>query len=109
MEYKAIGNAMRHYTDSGEEVMTDPQSIDLHAARLELASQARTLGFGQIGVAIITPAFRVAFTLARLVYGVAEATIHLGMTMGLREMVVALVASLAMTTVSSVSRERSSM
>ena len=57
---------------------------------------------GQIGVAIITPAFLVAFTLARVVYGVAEATIHLGMTMGLREMVVALVASLAMTTVSSV-------
>jgi ABC-type transport system involved in cytochrome bd biosynthesis fused ATPase/permease subunit len=48
---------------------------------------------GQIGAAIITPAFLVAFTLARMVYGVAEATIHLGMTMGLREMVVALVAS----------------
>lgn len=57
---------------------------------------------GQIGAAIITPAFLVAFTLARLVYGVAEATIHLGMTMGLREMVVALVASVAMTAVSSV-------
>jgi putative ABC transport system permease protein len=57
---------------------------------------------GQIGAAIITPAFLVAFTLARLVYGVAEAAIHLGMTMGLREMVVALVASLVMTAVSSV-------
>ena len=57
---------------------------------------------GQIGAAIITPAFLVAFTLARLVYGVAEASIHLGMTMGLREMVVALVASLVMTAVSSV-------
>ena len=56
---------------------------------------------GQIGAAIITPAFLVAFTLARIVYGVAEATIHLGMTMGLREMVVALVASLVMTAVSS--------
>jgi ABC-type lipoprotein release transport system permease subunit len=44
----------------------------------------------------------VSFTLARIVYGVAEATIHLGMTMGLREMVVALVASIIMTTVSSV-------
>ncbi len=57
---------------------------------------------GQIGAAIITPAFLVAFTLARIVYGVAEATIHLGMTMGLREMVVALVASIIMTAVSSV-------
>jgi putative ABC transport system permease protein len=56
---------------------------------------------GQIGAAIITPAFLVAFTLARLVYGVAEAAIHLGMTMGLREMVVALIASLVMTVVSS--------
>ena len=37
---------------------------------------------GQIGAAIITPAFLVAFTLARMVYGVAEASIHLGMTMG---------------------------
>jgi len=57
---------------------------------------------GQIGIAIITPAFLVALTLARLVYGLAEATIHLGMTMGLREMVVALIASLVMTAVSSV-------
>jgi putative ABC transport system permease protein len=57
---------------------------------------------GQIGAAIITPAFLVAFTLARIVYGVAEATIHLGMTMGLREMIVALVASIIMTVVSSV-------
>ncbi len=56
---------------------------------------------GQIGAAIITPAFLVAFTLARVVYGVAETAIHLGMTMGLREMVVALVASLIMTAVSS--------
>jgi putative ABC transport system permease protein len=57
---------------------------------------------GQIGAAIITPAFLVAFTLSRIVYGVAEATIHLGMTMGLREMVIALLASVAMTSVSSV-------
>ena len=56
---------------------------------------------GQIGAAIITPAFLVAFTLARIVYGIAEAAIHLGMTMGLREMVVALVASVIMTVVSS--------
>jgi len=56
---------------------------------------------GQIGAAIITPAFLVAFTLASVVYGVAEATIHLGMVMGLREMVVALVASIVMTAVSS--------
>ena len=47
---------------------------------------------GQIGAAIITPAFLVAFTLSRIVYGVAEAAIHLGMTMGLREMAIALVA-----------------
>jgi DevC protein len=57
---------------------------------------------GQIGAAIITPAFLVAFTLSRIVYGVAEAAIHLGMVMGLREMVVALIASLVMTAVSSV-------
>lgn len=57
---------------------------------------------GQIGAAIITPAFLVAFALARMVFGVAEATIHLGMTMGLREMVVSLVACLVMTAVSSV-------
>ena len=57
---------------------------------------------GQIGAAIITPAFLVAFTFARLVYGVAEATLHLGMTMGLREMTVSLVASIVMTAVSSV-------
>jgi len=57
---------------------------------------------GQIGAAIITPAFLVGFTLARLVYGVAETALHLGMTMGLREMVVALVASVIMTAVSSV-------
>ncbi len=56
---------------------------------------------GQIGAAIITPAFLVAFAAARLVYGVAEAAIHLGMTMGLREMVVALIACLLMTVVSS--------
>src|ERR1700744_1140542 len=71
VEYKAIGNAMRHYTDSGEEVMTDPQPkrsgvnpekrqagdagrpIDLHAANLALLSQARALGFGQLGVASV--------------------------------------------------------
>jgi putative ABC transport system permease protein len=56
---------------------------------------------GQIGAAIITPAFLVAFTLSRIFYGIAEASIHLGMTMGLREMCVALVASLIMTSVSS--------
>jgi putative ABC transport system permease protein len=56
---------------------------------------------GQIGAAIITPAFLAAFLLARVFYGAAEAAIHLGMTMGLREMTVALVASLVMTIVSS--------
>ena len=56
---------------------------------------------GQIGAAIITPAFLVAFVLARIFYGAAEAAIHLGMTMGLREMIVALGASLVMTIVSS--------
>jgi putative ABC transport system permease protein len=56
---------------------------------------------GQIGAAIITPAFLVALAAGRLVYGVAEAAIHLGMTMGLREMVIALLACLLMTTVSS--------
>jgi len=55
----------------------------------------------QIGAAIITPAFLVAFTLARFVYGATEAAMHLGMSMGLREMVVALVACLIMTLVSS--------
>src|SRR3954465_11186941 len=57
---------------------------------------------GQIGAAIITPAFLLSFTLARLVYGITEAAMHLGMSMGLREMVVALVASMVMTAVSSV-------
>ncbi|MCC8432967.1 ABC transporter permease [Reyranella aquatilis] len=56
---------------------------------------------GQIGAAIITPAFLVAFTLGRFVYGATEAAMHLGMTMGLREMVVALVACMIMTVVSS--------
>jgi putative ABC transport system permease protein len=56
---------------------------------------------GQIGASIITPAYIVAFTMARVVYGVAEAAIHLGMTMGLREMVVSLIASIVMTVVSS--------
>ena len=56
---------------------------------------------GQIGAAIITPAFVVAFTLGRGVYGVTEAAMHLGMSMGLREMVVALVACVIMTVVSS--------
>ena len=37
----------------------------------------------------------------RFVYGATEAAMHLGMTMGLREMVVALVACLVMTLVSS--------
>jgi len=56
---------------------------------------------GQIGATIITPAFLVAFVLARIFYGVADASIHLGMAMGLREMVVALLASVFMTAVSS--------
>jgi putative ABC transport system permease protein len=56
---------------------------------------------GQIGAAIITPAFLVSFTLARMVYGVTEAAMHLGMSMGLREMSVALVACVIMTVVSS--------
>src|SRR5262249_1180324 len=56
---------------------------------------------GQIGAAIITPAYVVSFTLGRLVYGATEAAMHLGMTMGLREMVVALVACFVMTLVSS--------
>jgi putative ABC transport system permease protein len=56
---------------------------------------------GQIGAAIITPAFVVAFTLGRMVYGATEAAMHLGMSMGLREMVVALVACMIMTVVSS--------
>ncbi len=30
--------------------MTDPRPIDLHAAKLELAAQARALGFGKLGV-----------------------------------------------------------
>ncbi len=55
----------------------------------------------QIGAAIIAPAFIAAFALGRVVYGVAEAAMHLGMTMGLREIVVALLASLIMTIVSS--------
>jgi epoxyqueuosine reductase len=33
--------------------MTDPLSIDLHAARVELATRARALGFGQLGVASV--------------------------------------------------------
>jgi epoxyqueuosine reductase len=33
--------------------MTDPRPIDLHAAKLELLSQARALGFGQLGVASV--------------------------------------------------------
>jgi putative ABC transport system permease protein len=56
---------------------------------------------GQIGAAIITPAFLVAFTLGRFVYGATEAAMHLGMSMGLREMAVALVACVVMTVVSS--------
>lgn len=56
---------------------------------------------GQIGAAIITPAYIAAFALARLIYGVAEAALHLGMTMGLREMLVSLLASIVMTVVSS--------
>ena len=56
---------------------------------------------GQIGAAIITPAFVLSFTLARMVYGVTEAAMHLGMSMGLREMSVALVACVIMTVVSS--------
>jgi putative ABC transport system permease protein len=56
---------------------------------------------GQIGAAIITPAFILAFTLGRGVYAATEAAMHLGMSMGLREMVVALVACVIMTVVSS--------
>ncbi len=56
---------------------------------------------GQIGAAIITPAFLVAFTLGRFVYGATEAAMHLGMSMGLREMGVALLACVVMTVVSS--------
>ena len=55
----------------------------------------------QIGAAIITPAFVVSFALARVVYGVTEAAMHLGMSMGLREMTVSLVACVIMTVVSS--------
>ena len=33
--------------------MTDPLSIDLHAARLELATLARAVGFGQVGIASV--------------------------------------------------------
>ena len=33
--------------------MTDPLPLDLHAAKLELLSQARALGFGQLGVASV--------------------------------------------------------
>src|SRR5260370_8300111 len=54
---------------------------------------------GQIGAAIITPAFVLSFTLGRMVYGVTDAAMHLGMSMGLRELVVALVACLIMTVV----------
>ena len=76
-----------------------PQSVfDLHGA---VCVENHLNMIGQIGAAIITPAFMVAFVLARLFYGAAEAAIHLGMTMGLREMMVALVASLVMTVVSS--------
>ncbi|MDI1283622.1 MAG: ABC transporter permease [Reyranella sp.] len=56
---------------------------------------------GQIGAAIITPAFLVAFTLGRVVYGITETAMHLGMSMGLREMSVALAACVVMTVVSS--------
>ena len=56
---------------------------------------------GQIGAANITPAFLVAFTLGRFVYGATEAAMHLGMSMGLREMSVALIACVVMTVVSS--------
>ena len=33
--------------------MTDPRSIDLHAAKLELATSARAMGFSQLGVASV--------------------------------------------------------
>ncbi|MBI2736166.1 MAG: hypothetical protein HYX38_06390 [Rhodospirillales bacterium] len=56
---------------------------------------------GQIGAAIITPAFVVSFALGRGVYGITEAAMHLGMSMGLREMTVSLVACVIMTVVSS--------
>src|SRR3569833_3323497 len=44
---------MRHYTDSGEDVMTDPHPSDLDAANLELAARARALGFTKLGVASV--------------------------------------------------------
>jgi putative ABC transport system permease protein len=56
---------------------------------------------GQIGAAIITPAFLASFALAHVVYGIAETALHLGMSMGVREMLIALVASIGMTMVSS--------
>jgi putative ABC transport system permease protein len=56
---------------------------------------------GQIGAAIITPAFIAAFAFGRIVYGATEAAMHLGMIMGLREILVALGASLVMTLISS--------
>lgn len=56
---------------------------------------------GQIGAAIITPAFLVALALGRGVYAAAESAMHLGLSMGLREMGVALTAALIMTAVSS--------
>jgi putative ABC transport system permease protein len=55
----------------------------------------------QIGAAIITPAFLAAFALGRGVYGLAEAALHLGMSMGPREILIALIASIGMTLVSS--------
>jgi len=56
---------------------------------------------GQIGAAIITPAFLAAFALGRGVFGLAEAALHLGMSMGAREMLIALLACIGMTLVSS--------
>jgi putative ABC transport system permease protein len=56
---------------------------------------------GQIGAAIITPAFIAAFAVGRIVYGATEAAMHLGMSMGLREILFALTACLVMTLVSS--------
>jgi len=56
---------------------------------------------GQIGAAIITPAFLMALALSRGVYAAAESAMHLGLSMGLREMGVALTAALIMTAVSS--------
>ena len=106
---------MTHPTRGAAEAAGSQQSRSLPAAAiicgggkfpLAVATAAQRSGrdillIGLIGAAIITPAFVLSFTLGRLVYGVTEAAMHLGMSMGLREMVVALVACVIMTVVSS--------